>query len=133
MDLIIVESPTKSKTIKGFLKKNYNITSSFGHVRDLPKTKLGIDIENNFEPQYKSLPKAKKTIDDLKKLAKKADTIYLATDPDREGEAIAWHLVETLKLNKYQRISFHEITKEAVEESLDNPRNIDMEIGRAHV
>ena len=128
MDLIIVESPTKSKTIKGFLKKNYNIISSFGHVRDLPKTKLGIDIENNFEPQYKPLPKAKKTIDSLKKLAKKADTIYLATDPDREGEAIAWHLVETLKLDKYQRISFHEITKEAVENSLDNPRNIDMNL-----
>ncbi|MDD4062292.1 MAG: type I DNA topoisomerase [Candidatus Pacebacteria bacterium] len=128
MDLIIVESPTKSKTIKSFLKKGYNITSSFGHVRDLPKTKLGIDVENNFEPQYKSLPKAKKTIDELKKLVKKADTVYLATDPDREGEAIAWHLVETLKLDKYQRIAFHEITKSAVEESLNNPREIDMNL-----
>ena len=92
MKLVIVESPTKAKTISHFLGKDFKIESSFGHVRDLPKTKLGVDTENNFEPQYVVPPKARKKVKLLEELAKKADQIYYATDEDREGEAIAWHL-----------------------------------------
>ena len=100
MDLIIVESPTKAKTISQFLDKRFKIEASYGHIRDLPKSKIGIDVEHNFEPQYIIPVKAKKRVSALKKDAEKADKIILATDEDREGEAIAWHLVKALGLNQ---------------------------------
>src|SRR3972149_21099 len=117
MQLIIVESPTKSKTISKFLGPNYKVLSSFGHIRDLPKSKIGVDVENNFEPHYILISRARKNINLLKKEVKKSDKIILSTDPDREGEAIAWHLSEVLDLAKdqaYERIVFHEITKPAI-------------------
>jgi DNA topoisomerase-1 len=130
MDLIIVESPTKAKTISQFLGKNFVIKSSNGHVRDLPKSKTGVDTENNFTPQYVIPTKKRKLVNELKKISQEANNIYFATDEDREGEAIAWHLEEILKEKKgkeqkYYRISFHEITEEAVKKSLENPREID--------
>jgi len=130
MDLVIVESPTKAKTITKFLGKGYKVESSFGHIRDLPKSKMGIDMENNFKPDYTIPEKAKKNLNKLKELAKKADNIILATDEDREGEAIAWHLAEALKIKEKdaQRIVFHEITKTAIEEALKNPRKLDMNL-----
>ena len=126
-DLIIVESPTKAKTIKGFLGKDYKVESSFGHVRDLPKSKLGVDIENDFAPSYTVPDKAKKRVKELKELAKKANLVYFATDEDREGEAISWHLQELLNIpvEKQRRIAFHEITKKAIKAALENPRKLD--------
>ena len=126
-DLIIVESPTKAKTIKGFLGKDYKVESSFGHVRDLPKSKLGVDVENNFAPSYDVPAKAKKRVSELKALAKKANLVYFATDEDREGEAISWHLQELLDIpvKKQRRIAFHEITKKAILAALENPRELD--------
>ncbi|OGE76176.1 MAG: DNA topoisomerase I [Candidatus Doudnabacteria bacterium RIFCSPLOWO2_01_FULL_48_57] len=124
--LVIVESPTKAKTISKFLGKEFKIESSFGHIRDLPKSKMGIDIEKDFEPEY-LIPRDKsKHVKELQALAKKADEVILATDEDREGEAIAWHLVHALKLDEKQakRIVFHEITKTAIEKALENPRHI---------
>lgn len=126
MRLIIVESPTKSKTLQSFLGKEYKILSSFGHVRDLPKSTLGIDTEKNFDPQYVIPTKARKLVNELKKEALKADSVTLATDEDREGEAIAWHLATVLNLQDPQRIVFHEITKSAIEEALKNPRTVDI-------
>jgi DNA topoisomerase-1 len=131
MNLIIVESPTKAKTLKGFLGKNFAVESSFGHVRDLPKSKLAIDIENDFKPEYIIMPKARKTISFLKEKIKKNKNVILATDEDREGEAIAWHLSFALGLKKPQRIVFHEITKTAIEEALKNPREIDINLVNA--
>jgi DNA topoisomerase-1 len=130
MKLIIVESPTKAKTIAKFISSNYKLESSFGHIRDLPKSKMGIDIENNYEPQYIIPTKAKKNVSKLKKLAEQADEIILASDEDREGEAIAWHLVKALKISEKEtkRIVFHEITKSAIEEALKNPRPIDLQM-----
>lgn len=126
MKLVIVESPTKAKTIARFLGKSYHVTSSFGHVRDLPKSKIGVDVEHDFAPSYIVPMKAKKHVSELKKLAKKATEIYLATDEDREGEAIAWHLQELLGEKKeLHRITFHEITKEAIVKALENPRKLD--------
>ncbi|HPD07968.1 MAG TPA: type I DNA topoisomerase [Patescibacteria group bacterium] len=127
MRLIIVESPTKAKTISHFLTKTDTVESSFGHVRDLPTKKLGVDIENNFEPEYEVPAKAKKVVAKLKTLAKKADEIILATDEDREGEAIAWHLQQLLKLpaNQKNRIVFHEITESAIKNALKAPRELD--------
>lgn len=127
MPLVIVESPAKARTIKGFLGKTYTVLSSFGHVRDLPKSKLGIDPEHNFAQEYVTTPKAKKVISTLKKTAKEADSVILATDEDREGEAIAWHIAEALKLSPKdrRRIVFHEITREAIKEALKHPRDID--------
>src|SRR3989344_3482046 len=126
MKLVIVESPTKAKTISQFVKKEYRIESSYGHIRDLPKSKLGIDLEHDFEPQYIIPMKAKKLVNGLKKMAEKSEGVILATDEDREGEAIAWHLVQALALpaEKTERIVFHEITKSAIEEALKNPRQI---------
>jgi len=129
MQLVIVESPTKARTLQGFLGSEYKIMSSFGHVRDLPKSSFGVDIEHDFEPKYILTAKGKGTVKELKVLAGKADNILISTDPDREGEAIAWHLVEALKLDgkagkPYQRIEFHEITKSAIQEALKNPRQI---------
>lgn len=132
MNLVIVESPTKAKTISQFLGKEYKIESSYGHVRDLPKSKLGIDIEKNFEPQYIIPRKAQKNATNLKKLAGKAEEIILATDEDREGEAIAWHIAKILDNGKTtKRIVFHEITKTAIENALKNPRPINFDLVNA--
>ncbi len=134
MPLVIVESPTKSKTISSFLGPQYQVLSSYGHIRDLPKGKLGIDIEKNFAPQYVVPTKSKKTITELKKQAQKADKIILSTDEDREGEAIAFHLAFLLGLDKnekYERIVFHEITKQAIEKALQNPRKINITLVNA--
>jgi len=129
MKLVIVESPTKAKTIQKFLPAGFSVKSSFGHVRDLPKTTLGVDVDKNFQPKYVVPTKAKKTVAELKKAAAKKEVI-LATDEDREGEAIAWHLAEALKLEPKQtnRIVFHEITKNAILEALKNPRGIDFNL-----
>jgi len=131
MPLIIVESPTKSKTIKAFLDKTYEVVSSFGHIRDLPKSKLGIDVEHNFEPQYEIPAKAKKNVSALKKATAKEKEILLATDEDREGEAIAYHITQVLNPSKdttFKRIAFHEITPEAINEALLHPRDIDLKL-----
>ena len=129
MRLIVVESPTKAVTIKKFLGQDFEVFSSNGHVRDLPKSKLGIDVENNFQPQYIIPLKKRKNVNNLKKMAQGAECIYLASDEDREGEAIAWHIAQVLQNSKtYQRIAFHEITKEAIEEALKNPREIDLKL-----
>jgi len=126
-NLVIVESPAKAKTIEKFLGKGFVVTSSMGHVRDLEKKDFGIDIEKQFKPKYIISPDKKKIVTELKKLAKGAETVWLASDEDREGEAIAWHLKEVLKLDpeKTKRIVFHEITKEAITRAVDNPRSID--------
>jgi len=129
--LIIVESPTKAKTIQRFLGNDFVIRSSFGHVRDLPKRELGVDVDHGFEPKYIVPTKAKKVVADLKKESAKADVTILASDEDREGESIAWHLQEALKLKDPQRIVFHEITKTAIENALKNPRHIDMNLVNA--
>lgn len=128
MNLVIVESPTKAKTISRFLGPKYVIESSFGHVRDLPEKELGIDTEHDFEPKYVIIPRAKKRIKELKEKAQRADAVILATDEDREGEAIAYHLNQALDLKKSQRIAFHEITKRAIDNALKNPRDIDMNL-----
>ena len=125
--LVIVESPTKQKTISKILGNEYIVRSSFGHVRDLPSKDIGVDIDHNFTPTYVPVEKAKRLLKELEPLAKNASEIYLATDPDREGEAIAWHLVELLKIpqDRYQRIYFHEITPAAIKESFSHARKID--------
>ncbi len=126
-NLVIVESPAKAKTIEGYLGKDFVVRSSYGHVRDLVKSGMGIQIENNFEPVYEISPDKVEVIKELKKLTKKAEMVWLATDEDREGEAISWHLFETLELDEKhtQRIVFHEITKKAITEAIKNPRSID--------
>jgi len=129
--LVIVESPTKAKTIQQFIGKDYNVQSSFGHVRDLPKSKLGVDVDKDFEPSYVIPTKARKTVSLLKKELEKADEVILATDEDREGESIAWHLTKALNLKDPERIVFHEITKPAIEEALQNPRKIDVHLVEA--
>ena len=125
--LVIVESPTKQKTISKILGSDFVVRSSFGHVRDLPQHDMGVDIEHDFTPTYEPVERAKKMLKELTTLAKAAPEIYLATDPDREGEAIAWHLIELLKLptDRYQRIFFHEITPTAIKESFAHARKID--------
>lgn len=127
--LVIVESPAKIKTLKKFLGKNFIFESSIGHIRDLPQKKFGIDSENDFEPEYVTLSDKKEVIKKLQAAAKKADIVYLSPDPDREGEAIAWHIASILpKGTKYKRTAFQSITKDAVQKSLDNPRDIDMDL-----
>lgn len=128
--LVIVESPAKVKTIKKFLGKNYEVVASNGHVRDLPKSQMGIDVEHDFEPKYITIRGKGEILAKLRREAKKAEKVYLATDPDREGEAISWHLSQALKLDEknVQRITFNEITKNAVKESLKEPRKIDMKL-----
>lgn len=128
--LVIVESPSKEKTISKILGKDFIVKSSYGHIRDLPKSKLGIDIENNFKPTYINISKAKKLIANLKKQAEESDKIYLATDFDREGEAIAWHLKEALKLpeDKILRITFNEITTKSILNAVKKPRKLDMKL-----
>ncbi|MFC1789527.1 type I DNA topoisomerase [Patescibacteria group bacterium] len=131
MQLVIVESPTKANTIQKFIGPNYEVLSSYGHIRDLPKSELGIDTENNFQPKYIIPLKARKKLKALSDVVKKSDAVILATDEDREGEAIAWHLVHALKLdgkNPYQRIVFHEITKPAIKKALETSRKIDMDL-----
>ncbi len=139
MKLIIVESPAKAKTISHFLGKDFRVIASYGHVRDLPKSKIGIDIEHNFAPHYIIPLKARKRVNQLKKEAQKADKIILASDEDREGEAIAWHLTQIIKENwkkqkkqsnslAIERIAFHEITKQAIQEALQHPRSINLNL-----
>jgi len=129
-NLVIVESPTKAKTIKKMLGRNYNVIASVGHIRDLPKSKLGIDIENDFEPQYMNIYGKGSLIKDIKKEARKADNVILATDPDREGEAISWHLSHILEMDPEDknRVTFNEITKDTVKREIKNPRKIDMDL-----
>ena len=129
-NLVIVESPAKAKTISKYLGKNYTVEASMGHVRDLPKSKLGVDIEDNFNPKYITIRGKGELIAKLKKAAKKADKIYLATDPDREGEAISWHLANILKISEDDtcRIVFNEITKSAVKESIKEARKINLNL-----
>ena len=131
-NLVIVESPSKSKTIEKYLGDNYKVVASMGHIRDLATTGkfgLGVDVENNFEPSYTTMKGKNKVVSELKKLSKDSDMVYLATDPDREGEAISWHLKEALGLKKdYQRVTFNEITKDVIKSSFENPRDIDMDL-----
>ncbi|HMT19533.1 MAG TPA: toprim domain-containing protein, partial [Candidatus Saccharibacteria bacterium] len=128
--LVIVESPAKARTIEKFLGKDYVVRSSFGHIRDLPKKGLSIDKENGFMPTYEVSSDKKKVISELKKEAKQAESVWLASDEDREGEAIAWHLCQALKLpvETTKRIVFHEITKPAIEAAINNPRNVDVHL-----
>ena len=129
-NLVIVESPAKAKTIEGYLGKGFTVKSSFGHVRDIPKKGMGIDLENDFKPKYEVSEDKKKVVAELKKLTKAADIVWLATDEDREGEAISWHLYETLGLDKKEtkRITFNEITKTAVQRAIENPRKINIDL-----
>ena len=129
-NLVIVESPAKAKTIEKYLGADYKVTASMGHLRDLPKSKMGVDLENGFEPQYIPVRDKTELINELKKASKSAKTVYLATDPDREGEAISWHLKELLDLpgDKARRVTFNEITKKVVTESIRNPRQIDQNL-----
>src|SRR5690554_777299 len=129
-NLLIVESPAKAKTIEKFLGKDFKVASSNGHIRDLIKGNGAIDIENNFEPKYQVSPEKEKIVAELKKLAKSAEEVWLATDEDREGEAISWHLCEELKLDPAttKRIVFHEITKPAIQNAVANPRLIDQNL-----
>ncbi len=124
--LVIVESPAKAKTIKKYLGKNYVVEASMGHVRDLPKSQLGVDIEKNYEPKYITIRGKGELLDKIKKQAKKSEKIYLATDPDREGEAISWHLANILKIDTEEscRIEFNEVTKSAVKNAIKSPRKI---------
>src|SRR5499426_1208700 len=125
--LVVVESPAKAKTINKYLGRDYKVIASMGHIRDLPKSKLGVDIENDFAEEYESIESRKKVIKELKDAAKDASDIYVATDPDREGEAIGWHLTQELKgkKRKIHRLTFNEITKKAVQDALNHPRAID--------
>ena len=129
-NLVIVESPAKAKTIGKFLGEGFTVKSSFGHIRDLASNTLSVDLENGYEPNYVISDDKKKVVSELKAIAKKASVIWLASDEDREGEAIAWHLSEALKLDpaKTKRIVFHEITKDAIENAVKNPRDIDMNL-----
>jgi len=134
MNLVIVESPSKGKTIAKFLGRAYSVESSYGHIRDLPKGELGVDPERNFKPKYVIPVKARKIVKKLKEAAQKKELVILATDEDREGEAIAWHILQVLdsdKIKNYQRIVFHEITKKAILQALENPRQINMNLVNA--
>jgi len=126
--LVVVESPAKAKTISKYLGRDYTVIASMGHIRDLPKSKLGVDVDNEFAETYESIESRKKIIKELKDAAKDATDIYVATDPDREGEAIGWHLIEELKgkKRKIHRLTFNEITKKAIQDALKHPRTIDV-------
>lgn len=132
-NLVIVESPAKAKTIEKFLGKDYQVASSFGHIADLPSKEIGVDVENDFKPKYEVSADKKKLVKELIELSKKAEMVWLASDEDREGEAISWHLAEELKLDpkKTKRIVFHEITKSAIQKAIDNPRGIDYNLVNA--
>ena len=129
-NLVIVESPAKAKTIEKFLGKDFKVESSFGHISDLPSKELGVDVEGDFDPKYEVSTDKKAVVKKLKDLAKKAEMVWLASDEDREGEAIAWHLAESLDLDKEKtkRIVFHEITKAAIQKAVENPRDIDYDL-----
>ena len=126
-NLVIVESPSKAKTIGKFLGRSYKVVASLGHIRDLPKSRMGVDVENDYTPDYISIRGKGDVIKELRKDAKNAKAVYLASDPDREGEAIAWHVSNILKLDDDQknRVTFNEITKDAVKEAFKEPREID--------
>ena len=128
--LVIVESPAKAKTIEKYLGKDFQVLASMGHLRDLPKSSLSVDVKNDFEPVYQPIKGKEEIIKSLKKAAKDADMVYLATDPDREGEAISWHLKQLLDLpdEKTRRVTFNEITKNVVLESIRAPRDIDQNL-----
>ena len=128
--LVIVESPAKAKTIGKYLGPAYQVKACMGHLRDLPKSKLGVDVENDFEPNYRPIKGKEDIIRDLKQAAKESDAVYLATDPDREGEAISWHLKQLLDLpeDKTFRVTFNEITRKVVTESIRQPRDIDQDL-----
>ena len=131
-NLIIVESPSKIKTLKKFLGNDYQIEASVGHIRDLAEKNLGLDINNGFLPTYIVSPKSKDVVKNLKKVIKNIENIYIATDPDREGEAIAWHIVDELKpKGTIKRMVFNEITKSAIDDSLNNTREINMNLVKA--
>ena len=133
-NLVIVESPTKCKTLTRYLGKDYHIMATIGHIRDLPKSRLGVDVENDFEPEYEIIKGKEKVLSQLKKAAKKAKAVYLAPDPDREGEAIAWHVASSLKKGTkadFLRVAFNEITKPAVVKAIKRPREIDMNLVNA--
>ncbi len=129
-NLVIVESPAKAKTIEKFLGKDYKVMSSYGHIRDLRKKDFGVDMERQFEPEYEIPADKRDLVKDLKKAAKEAEMVWLASDEDREGEAIAWHLYEVLGLkpDNTRRIVFHEITKNAILNAIENPRDIDINL-----
>ena len=133
--LVIVESPAKARTLTKILGRSYSIKASLGHVRDLPRASLGVDIDKDFTPNYVIPTQKKKIVGELKKAASKSSSIYLATDPDREGEAISWHLVQATELDKEEipvhRVVFQEITKEAVQEAFQSPRSIEMNLVNA--
>ena len=132
MKLVIVESPAKAKTIEKYLGKGFVVRASVGHIRDLPKSnKDAVDIEDDFKPKYQIVKEKQKVIDELRDVASHSDEVILATDPDREGEAIAWHLAEAIDLKKPKRIVFHEITEHAVQEALAHPRLIDQDLRKA--
>ena len=132
MNLVIVESPTKARTLAKFLGDGYKIEASYGHIRDLPQKKLGVKIDKNFEPEYVQTTKQKQKTEEIKRLSSEATKIYLATDPDREGEAIAWHISEVLReKRKVLRVTFHEITKHAIDEALKTPKGIDIQLVEA--
>src|SRR3990172_9636705 len=129
MNLVIVESPTKARTLGKFLGSDYQIEASYGHIRDLPQKKLGIKIDKDFAPDYVQTEKQKAKTEEIKRLSDKATKIYLATDPDREGEAIAWHVSQVLSAQKkVLRVTFHEITKHAIDDALKNPGKLDMDL-----
>ena len=132
-NLVIVESPAKAKTIEKFLGKDYKVASSFGHIADLPANELGVNVDGDFLPKYIVSSDKKKVVSELKSLAKKMDTVWLASDEDREGEAIAWHLANTLELDSKntKRIVFHEITKTAILDAIAHPREIDYNLVNA--
>src|SRR5688572_24746655 len=129
-NLLIVESPAKAKTIEKILGSDFQVKSCFGHIRDLEKAGMGIDIERNFEPRYIVMPDKEKVVSELRSLAKRSDEVWLATDEDREGEAISWHLCEVLGLDPKttKRIVFHEITKPAIKAAVESPRRLDMNL-----
>ena len=130
LNLIIVESPSKAKTMKKFLKDGYEIMSSQGHICNLPQKELGIDIENDFKPKYLVDANKKRMVEELRNISKRSDVIYLASDDDREGEAISWHLKNILELDekKTKRIVFHEITEKAIKKALEKPRTINEDL-----
>ncbi|MBD0287099.1 MAG: DNA topoisomerase I, partial [Flavisolibacter sp.] len=132
-NLLIVESPAKAKTIEKFLGSDFEVKSCYGHIRDLEKDDMGIDIKNNYKPKYIVPEEKQKVVKELKQVAKKSDEIWLATDEDREGEAISWHLCEVLGLDpkKTKRIVFHEITKPAIRQAVEKPRTVDMNLVNA--
>ena len=132
-NLVIVESPAKAKTIKKYLGPGYEVVASMGHIRDLPEKRLSVDVKHDFKPKYEIIKGKEKLAQELEKLAEKSDSVYLATDPDREGEAISWHLAYLLglPLEKHNRVTFNEITKTGVENGMNAPRAIDIDLVNA--